>query len=525
MRGATVKPQIAPSMFPIAKAPDTDTLQQPNTSRRRIESGQIGRKPSTVSDDFGDDGINDDELVKVSFGDLDFDHIENYPDPTNPITQKNTAKNKTAKDNKDKSNLNNKSYMNRTDGTTKDDDGESVQLPSGKWACNHPCKDKTACKHLCCKTGMDRPPKKKSTTKQIASGEHQTQSQPVNSSHQGKATQTKLQLTASKRKTSAPIEELDLTQPEKKKKADYAKYGPKDYRDLHQLHKTIQGKDLPSSLHNVMHKKPAYCYSQGGDHVLSFLDEPDVQRPLASSEYGDIQFDELSSHFDHSQHPAIQQDLMLMDESPRLHATNDHQSAVSVASLASETFDDEDSLLGDAMIGLADSQQLQATSDQNFDAAQVSGEVAELGISFDRPENDYEMVSDIASYDANDYDAAEGQSATPEYLSLRPSRPAFKPDLGSNYTSKARKGDFGSAKATIKRPEVKPSKQVTATAKPSSVEASLVRRGDGRAVHDDYDSEPSEGTMVKDNIIPDAFKDLEPWLFQEFGDIVELVDG
>ncbi|KAJ5088803.1 hypothetical protein N7456_012419 [Penicillium angulare] len=34
-----------------------------------------------------------------------------------------------------------------------------VQLDNGNWACNHRCKDKTCCKHMCCRTGLEKPPK------------------------------------------------------------------------------------------------------------------------------------------------------------------------------------------------------------------------------------------------------------------------------------------------------------------------------------------------------------------------------
>ena len=33
-----------------------------------------------------------------------------------------------------------------------------------------------------------------------------------------------------------------------------------------------------------------------------------------------------------------------------------------------------------------------------------------------------------------------------------------------------------------------------------------------------------EDIKAKEEPVPDAYKDLEPWLFQEFGDIVEIVD-
>ncbi|KAL2840557.1 Sec63 Brl domain-containing protein [Aspergillus pseudoustus] len=36
---------------------------------------------------------------------------------------------------------------------------EPSKLENGRWACNHKCKDKSACKHLCCREGLDNPPK------------------------------------------------------------------------------------------------------------------------------------------------------------------------------------------------------------------------------------------------------------------------------------------------------------------------------------------------------------------------------
>ncbi|CAI7572064.1 unnamed protein product [Penicillium glandicola] len=36
---------------------------------------------------------------------------------------------------------------------------EPGRLANGKWACNHKCKDKTSCKHFCCREGLEKPPK------------------------------------------------------------------------------------------------------------------------------------------------------------------------------------------------------------------------------------------------------------------------------------------------------------------------------------------------------------------------------
>lgn len=46
----------------------------------------------------------------------------------------------------------------------------SVQMPNGKWTCNHPCreglrKNKNPCKHKCCQDGLDKQPKPRTRTK------------------------------------------------------------------------------------------------------------------------------------------------------------------------------------------------------------------------------------------------------------------------------------------------------------------------------------------------------------------------
>ncbi|KAJ6050072.1 hypothetical protein N7444_006788 [Penicillium canescens] len=40
-----------------------------------------------------------------------------------------------------------------------DENPEPIRLANGKWACNHRCKDKTSCKHFCCRDGLEKPPK------------------------------------------------------------------------------------------------------------------------------------------------------------------------------------------------------------------------------------------------------------------------------------------------------------------------------------------------------------------------------
>lgn len=159
MRQATVKPEIPLSMFPVKaqKQPFLGALERPisNTSRRRVESIGGRRKSSETCDEFGDDDIDDIDLVQAAGRELDFEHIENYDDATTVLTRQYSFNNTSSKKRK------------HTEPHAKEDDGPR-QLPNGKWACNHKCKDKNACKHICCRDGLHKPPKRHKITELFA---------------------------------------------------------------------------------------------------------------------------------------------------------------------------------------------------------------------------------------------------------------------------------------------------------------------------------------------------------------------
>jgi len=511
-----VKPKVAPSIFPAPKAPEPDTPQQSNTSKRRAEPVRPVRRRSTTSDDFGDDGIDDDELRKISvpLGDLEFEHIDNFANPMDAITRKNTTKNKSA---------NAKSQMKPANPSAHDDDQEPVQLANGKWACNHSCKDKNACKHLCCKDGMDKPPKK-TAPKRRSSDEHETQPAHKSSTQKMPQKQSKLQLTAPKRKISSAIETLDLTQQEKKKKADYANNGPRDFRGLHQLHKNIQKKDVPSTLHSVMHKKPAYCYSQGGEHNLSFLQQPGTQRLENSSDYGDIPLDdELSTHFEQSQPAATQQDGFHFTDEMSGNDLTDYPATAPIASRGSDLFGDDDSLLGDAMIGLADSQNLQETSHANDDSMGALEEMLDMECEAGFQDDDFPMDIDYPVKDS-DWQALQEAPITLQAPARKPSvQKSQIPCANNTSSSHPRSTDFKPTNSMSKCKKLDELKQPKAAPRVSRLESS------GKTLEDDIDvldflDDFDEPPARMEKPVPKVYKDLEPWLFEEFGDIVELVD-
>jgi ATP-dependent DNA helicase HFM1/MER3 len=511
-------------MFPTPKPPDADIPQQSNTSRRRAEPAKPSRKRSAASDDFGDDEIDDDALVKASFGDLEFEHIENFANPTDSITRKNTAKNKSAK-------LNNQPMTTQSESNDADD--EPVQLANGKWACNHPCKDKHSCKHMCCKEGMDKPPKKTAKTKRRSSGDYDTHTAASISTQKPKHSQSKLRLKASKRKISSAIEELDLTQQEKKKKADYANKGPWDYRGLHQLHKAVQKTDPPANLLSVMHKKPAYCYSQGGAHNLSFMPQSSEECPETSSDYGDIPLEEPTPQFDSS---ATHEDMVRKSNGPSFNDFMYHPTTAPVTSRGSDTFGDDDSLLGDAMVGLADSQNLRDMNTTNTDHVDPLDEGFDMDYetAFGDEDLGLEVDMDLAgtAEEEVEHEDSPVPSPPPPPKCTEAQLNSYVANKDASRTSQPQSQprcittNFNPAQSTLQ--PVNPNKVArhSTTSGPNPPKEDKSLDIDVLDLIDAFDDEPSPAPEQeeKDEQVPDAYKDLEPWLFREFGDIVELVE-
>ncbi|KAH9859567.1 hypothetical protein IAQ61_011348 [Plenodomus lingam] len=510
LRDATVRPQIAPALFsPIS--PELDLPHQANVSKRRNEVFNPSRRRSTTSEDFDDDGIDDDALLNVPLADLEFDHIENYANPTDVITRRNTVKNKATHPRID---------AKENNLATRDEDDHPVQLANGKWACNHVCKNKTSCKHMCCKTGMDKPPKKKTSAKCTTSDGHASQSQQQETSPTRQNVQTKLQLTASKRKSSAPIEELDLTHQEKTRRANYAINGPRDYRELHHLHKTVQGTKLPNSLNSVMHSKPAYCYSEGGEHSLSFLDKQAGQQPQTESDYGDIPLDEVSAQLYQSQALESRITPKRLSDIAESEEYMECPTMTVAPSPTSDDYGDDDSLLDDAMVGVADSHNLQEEAGEEYNVMRAPEEA--LHVEYETG-LDMNSCSDDAGFEASE----DGPDERTENI-----KPVAGGSFWDSRDSQAMPGcrEHSERGRREQQPKI-PEPLQTASDHPLTISDDVRNTVLETDVLDpiDFDSldvKPVEKEIkLKEEAIPDAFKDLEPWLFQEFGDIVELVDG
>lgn len=517
MRDATVTTNIAPSMFP---APTTNVVEpppthQPNMSRRRVDNAPMQRKKSVASDDFGDLDLDDDALVKASCSDLDFDHIDNFADPVDAITRSNTAKNKPAKD--------------RGHARVENDPGPApVRLSNGRWCCNHKCKDKEGCKHYCCKHGLDKPPKKV-VPKHVPTDEHHDPPLSKISAHKDSKTQTKLHLQVSKRKGSAAIEELDLTQQEKKRKNEYAVSGPHDYRGLHSLHRNVQKKDMPASLHSVMKTRPAYCYGKGGEHQLSFLSQVSGVQSKTSSEYGDLHLDDFTAG------PSAPQNATdNLDDLTSLHFSNQ----APTPSRGSSPFGDESSIFGEATTGLADSPGLRA---QNQDTSNMQNNEAHDATdgAEDWTDADYPMDLDLTATEdvshkppthAFDKTGARDRHAQPTETRAPFFEATSSPEQARHFKPATSMPHERGPRSHAAEEEDEDEDEDMYSDLLNMLDMSLAtndkenRLGVHPPARVKAPAQSIETEQEEPEQIPDGFNDLQPWLFQEFGDIVELVD-
>ena len=165
MRSAILQPDVPPHVFPTSKATQhSDVPPGKPTSKRtssKLKPGPKRRAPETGFDEFDDAGIDDADLALAE--NSGFENIDDFDDEPRPYASTSTKKQRI--------------YDTHDNGITTH---ELRQLANGKWACNHNCKDKTSCKHLCCREGLDKkpkPPKAKTNKKEVESSADPKQTQ------------------------------------------------------------------------------------------------------------------------------------------------------------------------------------------------------------------------------------------------------------------------------------------------------------------------------------------------------------
>ncbi|KAL7662086.1 ATP-dependent DNA helicase MER3 [Aspergillus niger] len=145
MRSAQLRHDISASLFPSQRESPSDSVSarpKSNISRRRSNDTSqtkfIARNIDLWDSDdlFFGDFLDNDQAEKWSF-------VDKLPEP--PVDKVQYLRN-TSED-----------PIESNHQTV--EAAEAVRLDNGRWACNHRCKDKTRCKHFCCRDGLEKPPK------------------------------------------------------------------------------------------------------------------------------------------------------------------------------------------------------------------------------------------------------------------------------------------------------------------------------------------------------------------------------
>lgn len=212
MRQASLKPQIPQYMIPAQKGREAGekslsrchgNVEKPNASKRRIQESKVDEaRPRSRRDEFGDDDIHDSDLIQAATANSGFVHIDDLETQYRP--SKNFVETTSCKRRKvmpDKQAIPVGELSN-------------VRLENGKWACKHRCKDKMTCKHLCCREGLESPPKisKTDATSELSSASQKQKQQGKQLSiNHSLARREANRRPAMPRILPAAVEDIDLT--------------------------------------------------------------------------------------------------------------------------------------------------------------------------------------------------------------------------------------------------------------------------------------------------------------------------
>lgn len=251
LRYAELKPELPAHLFPTSST--KSQRQQPALDRGNLEriDGRLAEEAfhtslATLEDEeFAEDEIDDQDMVNAAAG-VDFNHIDHLDvDPDGRKTKP--------------------GLQGRERIDAKQVAWSPERLDNGKWACNHKCKDKTICKHLCCRDGVDKAPKPPKDAFVSAASLIETPTLPTMKGKTAKATSSN----ASTKVRKAQIETINLAN-----QADgggMTKRTPRDIQNLQRLHdKVVTCQAIPA----VALKKSLSTYSMENKQLkLSFPDK------------------------------------------------------------------------------------------------------------------------------------------------------------------------------------------------------------------------------------------------------------
>lgn len=233
--------------------------------------------------------------------------------------------------------------------------GEPRQLKNGKWACNHACKNKAVCKHVCCPEGTDKKPRPK-VSKEISAESGKGNVRQTSRMQSTLELKPKKRDVPSKRKVESP-EHLDLSY-------DYPDRGvlpadaPPATMDLSRLQGSMGEIERISSIYGETPENDNRDRSESFFNVMGTRDSSNGTVPdktLDNASRGDT-FDDTFDDFlmDDPPDPSI---LIPKKNSPKDDASCHQESEDSMY------MDDDQDMLDALLIGAEDSLTLQEVAD------------------------------------------------------------------------------------------------------------------------------------------------------------------
>ncbi|GFF55276.1 ATP-dependent DNA helicase MER3 [Aspergillus lentulus] len=153
LRSAELKPEL-PSVFFPSQPRESQALELMQRPRMNVPSRDTDDTPINKNDQGADDSIENDNWL--------FDDLMETDEASNWVAVNQSTG--TSRSRVEEKGLKDRKSVNPTTETEK----EPPRLDNGRYACNHRCKDKSTCKHLCCREGLEKP--HKAARKQSANG-------------------------------------------------------------------------------------------------------------------------------------------------------------------------------------------------------------------------------------------------------------------------------------------------------------------------------------------------------------------
>ncbi|KAF7115781.1 hypothetical protein CNMCM5793_003421 [Aspergillus hiratsukae] len=144
LRSAELKPEL-PNVFFPSRPRESQALESMQRPRTNVPSRNTDDTPVNANDRGAEDSIDNDDWL---FDDL----LETDEASTWAAVNQSTGTSRSRIEEKG-------SKESKAANPIPETEKEPTRLDNGRYACNHRCKDKTTCKHLCCREGLEKPPK------------------------------------------------------------------------------------------------------------------------------------------------------------------------------------------------------------------------------------------------------------------------------------------------------------------------------------------------------------------------------